>query len=285
MHIAWIGNSYVYYHDLPLMLAGLLAAGGVSSSSGQVSPGGQRLAQHAADPSVAALLEQPWDVAVLQDNSAVPGGADSGDRAASESALRDFFAPRLAGRRVLLYGTWGHAAGCAYARLRARYPDYATMQRLTTAGCEGYTQLLRAAGAEAELAPVGDAFELVHREEVEAGRDPLSPASLFRRLYAPDDLHPSRLGSYLAACVFFAALTGAHVEDSAAASRFRPSEAEHDRKMREKHGWEPGELDDAAAARLQSAAKAAVEARAARAGAAGEAPPSTSEGSALRTEL
>jgi hypothetical protein len=41
-----------------------------------------------------------------------------------------------------------------------------------------------------------------------AGRDPLHAASSFARLYAPDGLHPSRLGSFLTACIFYGVISG-----------------------------------------------------------------------------
>ena len=46
------------------------------------------------------------------------------------------------------------------------------------------------------LVPVGDAFRLCHDTRPEIG------------LYMPDHYHPSPEGTYLAACVFFAALSG-----------------------------------------------------------------------------
>jgi len=63
MRIAWIGNSFVYFNDLPAMLAAMLMMAGAGSAvderaveHGQVTPGGQHFAGHAADGRVSELL-------------------------------------------------------------------------------------------------------------------------------------------------------------------------------------------------------------------------------------
>ena len=215
MRLAWVGNSYVYFNDLPSMLAAMLVAAGVpeeATEHGQITPGGQRFAGHAADVRVAELLSKPWDGVVLQDNSGVPGGADVSALAASREALTASLVPRVSSAtRLILYGTWGHLHGSVYSAQREAYPDYTTMQRKTTAGYEAYRALVAPARC-VELAPVGDAFQVIHDEERAAGRDPTAPGSLFARLFVPDNFHPSRLGSFLAACVFtHVLLAGMHV--------------------------------------------------------------------------
>ena len=100
LKLAWVGNSYVYYNDLPTMLASMLAAcAAVECAHRQVTPGGERLSGHASNPKVAAMLGGggPWDVIVLQDNSAVPGGSDGAALAESHDALDQFFSPRVDG--------------------------------------------------------------------------------------------------------------------------------------------------------------------------------------------
>jgi hypothetical protein len=72
--------------------------------------GGQGLHGHSQDPNVAKMLSQrSWNFVVLQDQSAVPGGADEGKFADSLTALRSFFAPRLpktGSGVVVLYSSW-----------------------------------------------------------------------------------------------------------------------------------------------------------------------------------
>ena len=266
MHISWVGNSFVYFNDLPTMLASMLvtlplhdaADGGVTHS--QVTPGGQRLVQHAEDERVAALLQQPATHVVLQDHSCAPGRERN--RQQTEAVLQAFFSERIAATtNVLVYATWGNALGCVYESYKADYPDFSTMQEKITAGCERYASVL---GPRARLVPVGDAFRFIFDEDRSAGRDPLDESSLFRRLYAPDNFHPSRLGSYLAACTFAYQLTA----QSPVGSAFRPAaRCVHDDQMIAELGeeWEPREMSDNDAARLQLAAAAAVDAQASKA--------------------
>ena len=210
LSIAWVGNSFVYFNDLPSMLATLLLCAkpfpGTTVEYDSVAPGGQRFAGHADDTAVAGMLRRrAWDVVVLQDNSGVPGGYDSGRYAESAYALTDRLAPLTRDSLVcLLYGTWGHRFGSVYAEQQAAYPDYKTMQKLTTHGIDQYKRLLdrtQSCGAVG-VAPVGDAWERIYDEDVRAKRDPLADDSLFSRLYKKDKFHPSVLGTFLAACVF-----------------------------------------------------------------------------------
>jgi len=62
----------------------------------------------------------------------------------------------------------------------------------------------------------------VFEERSNDGENPLVPGSLFSRLFMPDDYHPSLLGTYLAACVFFAVITGRSPEGNA----YLPGEAD-----------------------------------------------------------
>ena len=183
LSIAWVGNSFVYFNDLPSMLATLLLCAkpfpGTTVEYDSVAPGGQRFAGHADDTAVAGMLRRrAWDVVVLQDNSGVPGGYDSGRFAESAYALTDRLAPLTRDSLVcLLYGTWGHRFGSVYAEQQAAYPDYKTMQKLTTHGIDQYKRLLdrtQSCGTVG-VAPVGDAWERIYDEDVRAKRESRAP--------------------------------------------------------------------------------------------------------------
>jgi hypothetical protein len=200
LKIAWVGNSYTYYHDLPLLLERLAASAPepVTVSHDSVTVGGSSLSRLAEDGSVQQMLEQDWDYVVLQDQSQIPGGARPADRDLALASLELFYKPALHRIRAeaLLYSTWGRRDGdTAYPSL---YPDFLAMNRLTG---EGY-QLYRDAADNppllpATIAPAGAAFEFIYS---------LYPW-LFTRLYDPDGSHPSVLGSYLVSCVFYVHLT------------------------------------------------------------------------------
>ena len=98
VQIAWVGNSFVYFNKLPRMLAGMLAHDGEAVKQRDVLVGGRGLHGHSQDDNVTQLLVQrKWDVVVLQDQSAVPGGADEAKFGESITALQSFFAPKLIG--------------------------------------------------------------------------------------------------------------------------------------------------------------------------------------------
>ena len=265
---AWVGNSFIYFNDLPAMLSAMLmVAANLDERAvehGQVTPDGQKFAGHAADEHVSKLLGKPWDVVVLQDHSGIPGGYNADRLAESRGALASSLLPLVPSTaRLLVYGTWGHVEGSVYEEQRGAYPDYPTMQSKTTAGIESYLELIGRV-RPVELAPVGDAFLLVYEDEVAAGRDPTSDDSLFARLFAPDKFHPSRLGSFLAACVFAYVILAGDDAAIAASRAFRPAEScDLDAKLAERYGpdWKPEPISDMDAAQIQDAARRAVERR------------------------
>ena len=236
MRVAFVGNSYTYYNELPTMLATLaaLTPARVNMHHASVTPGGSSLADHAdgskaSGVATAAMLAQPpgWDFVVLQDQSQAPGGGMDGDsgagvgeaRARSLAALRDFYAPAIAAARAtpVLYSTWGRHGGDPY-NAECGYGSFEGMTARTSAGYVAYAAALEDAvpGSAPLIVPAGRAFQLVHA----ACAEPLAHGSLFTSLYRTrsadaadrrvvreaDSGHPSRLGTYLVACTFVAAM-------------------------------------------------------------------------------
>ncbi len=193
--ILFVGNSYTFYNDLPELYAtttGLAPAPEVD----EVTGGGRRLVQHAADPGVAERLAEGRDAVVLQEQSQIPGfPAGNSDRDASiEAALE--LAGAAGDARVVLYLTWGRQRGDD--RNPALFPDFEAMQDRLDEGYAAMRDAIEGAGREATIAPVGDAFRRVRARDM----------ALFDRLYASDGSHPSPLGSQLAALVFARTLNG-----------------------------------------------------------------------------
>ena len=129
------------------------------------------------------------------------------------------------------------------------------MEELTTKGYNDYADLLKksleaqtecSSSSESEkprnqtrvlVAPVGTAFRLIYQREVSLGRDPLESTSLFSRLYVADAFHPSRLGTFLAANVFFATLT----QKSPRGNLYRPPVDLRVRPLKHSHNHSPKE--------------------------------------------
>lgn len=262
--VAFIGNSYIYFNDLPAQIQGLLESAQKVIEIGQVTPGGQTLSGHSTDDEVAALLckSPPWTHIIMQDNSRIPG--DEAARVASENVLREHFGPALnrVGATVVLYSTWGHRDGCVgmdgTPSLRDIYPTFEVMLEKLTAGYLRYADILQPFLPDKKvlIAPVGQAFGLVKLDECAAGRDPLNHQSLFYRLYVPDNFHPSRIGTYLAACVFYGVLSG----KSPMGLSYIPQGCAHDTRLQKRFGedWRPEEVSPSTASYLQEVAHRAL---------------------------
>lgn len=119
----------------------------------------------------------------------------------------------------MFYSTWGHRGECVHKKYGEVLGDFKSMNKMTT---EGYailaTKFSEAVVAVKDkvkivIAPVGRAFEIIYDQCVSGGSSTsgspaADPTSLFYRLYQPDNFHPSKLGTYMAACVFYAVLYG-----------------------------------------------------------------------------
>lgn len=177
--VLFVGNSYTYFWNLPQAVAGMAASQSIPLSTQQSTAGGTNLGQHWRGErglkSVQKISEGGYDAVILQDHSL---------RATEfpDSLLlfgREFGALiRKHGAKPYLYMTW------------AREWDPYMQTELT----ETYLKL--AAQIEAEVVPVGLAWQ--RARELRPGFP----------LYDSDGSHPSTLGTYLSACVFFGVLTG-----------------------------------------------------------------------------
>jgi hypothetical protein len=184
--VLFIGNSYTYVNDLPATFANLAWSGGYRVDTRTLASGGGTLAAHAADPETASVIgSEPWSTVVLQDQSQNPASASY---RASEMypAATDLVALiRNAGARPMFFLTWGHRSGWPEAGL----PGYTSMQAAVDQGYLGIAVRLTV-----PVAPVGAAWQAV----ISAPGGP--------ELWQQDGSHPTVSGTYLAACVFFAAI-------------------------------------------------------------------------------
>jgi parallel beta-helix repeat protein len=149
-----------------------------------------------------------WDTLILQDQSQVPGFPTSNPNWQSSLAgagVLDGMAEE-AGADTVLMMTWGRRDGDSGNP--TLYPNYTVMQDRLEVGYLAYAENLSAADRPAYVAPVGMAFKYIHDDILGRGGNPLKVGSLFYSLYSTDGSHPSLWGSYLAACVLYATLTG-----------------------------------------------------------------------------
>lgn len=190
MHVLFVGNSLTHTNDLPAVVAMLARKGGTAIEYETIAPGGFSLEDHwNAGDVPAAIATDKWDAVVMQQGpSALPE---------SQVNLREW-AERLAdlsrehGTRPALFTVWPE-----------RYRVNALSDVIVS-----YANAARA--ARAELYPAGLAWQLAW------SRARTLP------LYGPDGFHPSPLGTYLAALVVTAGLTGKPPPPAAAFSINRP---------------------------------------------------------------
>lgn len=174
LRVLFIGNSFTARNNLPELIAQMAAARGKQLQHQLIQAGGASLRMHwnrgAAQQAIAQT--RPAYV-VLQEQSTLP--LKNPQRFHENVRLFDQ-AIKAAGARMALYLTWA----------RQNAPE--TQVAIT----EAYTAIGQELGAQ--VIPVGIAWQ----QFLSKNRAPV--------LHDKDQSHPSLAGSYLAACVFFAAL-------------------------------------------------------------------------------
>eukprot|EP00548_Thalassiothrix_antarctica_P018393 CAMPEP_0194195314 /NCGR_PEP_ID=MMETSP0154-20130528/76067_1 /TAXON_ID=1049557 /ORGANISM="Thalassiothrix antarctica, Strain L6-D1" /LENGTH=282 /DNA_ID=CAMNT_0038919833 /DNA_START=1125 /DNA_END=1973 /DNA_ORIENTATION=- len=201
LSILFLGNSYTFYNNLPVLVAGFGAAANSPKlliSFNSVTPGGSSLWSKSSMPEVRDLLtSQSWDIVVLQDQSLTPAASNPTDYERALDSLEEFYAPLImqANAKALLYQTWGRRDG------DSQLGSFLEMSQETATGYRNYAEILQAqlGNRAVDISQVGAAFEVIHDT---------STSSNFRNLYDPDGSHPSLEGSYLAAACFYTTITG-----------------------------------------------------------------------------
>jgi len=217
-----VGNSYTQFNGLQNMLRVMLAENLVDGDQAQVqrvTTGGARLVDHLANADGSngdtALRRNlvteplPLDFVVVQEQSQIPGFydistayTDSLDAAVALDQL-----VRNLGAQTVFYQTWGRRSGDS--RNSFIYPNFLAMQARLDEGYRRYVAATETPLRLTRAAPVGPAFEVIHNTYLAAGIDPVTATDgHFYRLYTNDGSHPSRQGTYLAACVIYATITG-----------------------------------------------------------------------------
>ena len=173
-NILFIGNSFTARNNMPQLLVDLAAARGRDVRFSMIQVGGASLRMHwNKGEAVKAIAQGRYDWVVLQEQSTLP--VKNAQRMRENIEL--FVEPVAAsGAQMALYLTWA----------RRNAPD--SQNAITTA----YKSASKETGAT--LVPAGVAWETFMAKH----DTPL--------LHDKDLSHPTLAGSYLAACVFLAAL-------------------------------------------------------------------------------
>ena len=171
----FIGNSYTARNDLPARVRMLARALGRPFEYRLIAAGGASLKRHWNAAGTITVLNEGWDICVLQEQSTLP----IRNPARYFESVRLFdHAIRAAGARTALYLPWHRQAEAAH------WPALSD------------AVLSIAREVDATVVPVGLAWRIA------LAQDPDLP------LYASDGSHPTVLGTTLAALTFVRCLFG-----------------------------------------------------------------------------
>lgn len=174
--VLFVGNSLTSVNDVPGMVRTLAAAAGTPLAVEAVTIGGASLADHLAEGTAAArLVGGRWDFVVLQQG---PSSRPDSRVILRADTARFAVLDQAAGARTALYMVWPIATE----------PEWFDAVR------DSYR--LAAEDVGGIFLPAGEAWRAAWRV------DPTL------QLYSPDGLHPTPAGSYAAALVIAAGLTG-----------------------------------------------------------------------------
>lgn len=211
-----LGNSYTSFNQLDSVVAQVFEAGGETTDVHSLTSGGLTLAEHATraqdktspwyEMLVSDNKQREW--VILQDQSQIPSFPQhNSDWQASYNGaltLNDIIIDAQA--NTLFFLTWGRLHGDATNP--DTNPDFLTMQENLTEGYFAYQAATSTETRTTWIAPVGFAFADIYFDGVADKKDPTDPDTLFAQLYNADGSHPSAYGTYLAAAVFYATITG-----------------------------------------------------------------------------
>ncbi len=173
--VLFIGNSLTYWNDLPLLVEAMAAAKGLSLSSEMVTRADASLEDHWGDRIRGIMRTGGFRWVVLQQG---PSSLPESRANLREWANRFAEEIRSAGALPALYMVWPDRSR------RGFFPQVIESYRLANEDAKGV------------LLPVGEAW--LASWQLDSGLG----------LYSPDNLHPSRLGTYAAAATILSGLTG-----------------------------------------------------------------------------
>ena len=183
--ILFVGNSFTFYWNLPSLVESMAMEKGIKLDIYQSTAGSATLKDHWEGKrglnSKNIITENDFTTIILQEHSSSP--------LLKPDESKDYFIRFIKlvnekKREVILYGTW-------------MYPAKPLIGK-SFIGVDPIQYALKpiADKTNSRIAPVGTAFRLFQKEHPEIS------------IYTSDNKHPSAVGTYLAACVFFKMITG-----------------------------------------------------------------------------
>jgi hypothetical protein len=206
--ILFIGNSLTYYHDMPATLQKIFNEKKIKINVHQSTLPGVSLADHLVNPQTLKKIEgQNWDVVILQEGTVRILIPEARKYKFERSVFKFDSIIKLKGGKTILYQSYPISI----------YPEKYCYPSLLISNTipereycsdelkdsdqefriieDAFNKLSKQ--IDCDIAQVGLFFEICKRKYPEL--------ALFESV---EDTHPSALGSYLIACVFFKELTG-----------------------------------------------------------------------------
>ena len=190
LNVLFVGNSYTYYNDMPLMLVNLAQSAGQPVVTGQSTPGGYTLEQHSLNPTTISMISECiWHYVVLQEQSQIPT-IEYWRYNSMYPAARYLDSIIISNREsTAFFMTWGRKYGGIQTYYGYSSPDFRDFFHMQESLSSAYTEI--ANELSALLCPVGNAWALA--KQIDSLVD----------LWQSDYSHPTLKGSYLTACVFY----------------------------------------------------------------------------------
>lgn len=189
-NILFIGNSYTYGNDLPLLVKNLAEANGHSVFVDSHSVGGATFANHASNSTVMTKIKSKnWDYVIIQGQSQEPAFPDQqvnnssipGAKRLVDSVYANNFCTE-----VMFFMTWGRKNG------DPQWGPISTFEGMQQRLYDGYMRI--ADSCQASVAPVGQVWKSIRNSMPEV------------ELYQSDESHPTLAGSYLAAMTIYSSV-------------------------------------------------------------------------------
>lgn len=192
----FIGNSYTASNNsVPYWTSKIAGSFNDTLEYIMISPGGATFEQHSANTQVLdSIASRDWDYVILQEQSQLPSFPPvqvEEEVYPYAQILCDSIYSNNECTIPMFFMTWGRENGdqtnCQY------YEPLCTYEGMQNRLRESYLEMAQINNAQ--VAPVGVVWKYLR----DISQDTLE-------LYSPDESHPSMLGTYTAACTFYASM-------------------------------------------------------------------------------
>lgn len=194
LSVLFIGDSYTSTNDLHLLTKEIANSVGDTLNADIQTYPDHTFKQHSVDAgTITKLSAGVWDYVILQEQGSLPALDDTDvetDVFPYARALDSMIRQYNPCGKTMFFRTWGHRLGdivnCP------TFPPVCTYEGMDSMLAMRYEQM--AVDNRAVISPVGEVFKEIRRA---------MPGLI---LYAPDNVHPSNIGSYAAALTFYTVL-------------------------------------------------------------------------------